>query len=104
MRKVFTVVVTVVAAGALWLATATPVVFAGIRKVDRVPDFVQVVDERGRRASIQRYRRKVVVLTIGASWCDTCERELPALEKLASAYARRKANVVFVAVNVDNEI
>jgi thiol-disulfide isomerase/thioredoxin len=85
------------------LAGGAPAARAEVRKGDRVTDFVQVVDGAGRRVSLKRFRDKVVVLTFGASWCEPCKRELPALEKLARRYEQRKARVVFFAVNIDSE-
>ncbi|HTE55535.1 MAG TPA: TlpA disulfide reductase family protein [Kofleriaceae bacterium] len=77
---------------------------AEVRKGDRAADFVQVVDGAGRRVSLKSFRDRVVVLTFGASWCEPCKRELPAMEKLARRYEQRSARVVFLAVNIDNEV
>lgn len=40
-----------------------------------------VLGEDGRRASLEDYRGKVVVLNVWASWCDPCKDELPLLQK-----------------------
>lgn len=77
---------------------------AEIRKGDRAAEFVQVVDAAGRRVSLKSFRDRVVVMTFGASWCEPCKRELPAMEKLARRYEQRGAGVVFLAVNIDNEL
>jgi peroxiredoxin len=90
-----------VAAGLL--AGAGGAAGAEVRKGDRALDFVQVVDGAGRRVSLKSFRDQVVVMTFGASWCEPCKRELPAMEKLARRYQQRGARVVFVAVNIDNE-
>jgi thiol-disulfide isomerase/thioredoxin len=74
-----------------------------VRKGDRVSDFVQVVDRTGKRVSLKQYQGQVVVVTFGASWCDPCKKELPALERLARRYQKRRARVAFLAVNIDNE-
>jgi thiol-disulfide isomerase/thioredoxin len=97
-----TVVLLSAAALALGLA-APPPASAGVGQGDRAPEFVQVVDAQGRRASLRRDRNQVIVLTFGASWCPPCKRELPALDKLARDYARAKAGVVFLAVNIDTD-
>jgi len=76
---------------------------AGVRKGDRVSDFVQVVDGGGKRVSLKKLRDRVVVVTFGASWCEPCKKELPALEKLARHYAKAGAKVSFFAVNIDNQ-
>ncbi len=85
------------------LAGGGPAARAEVRKGDRAADFVQVVDAAGRRVSLKSYPADVVVVTFGASWCEPCKRELPAMEKLARRYQQRKAPVVFFAVNIDTE-
>src|SRR5262245_58309663 len=85
------------------LAGGGPPARAEIRKGDRAADFVQVVDAAGKRVSLKSFRDQVVVVTFGASWCEPCKRELPAMEKLARRYEQRRAPVVFLAVNIDNE-
>lgn len=73
---------------------------ATVRAGDRAPEFVSVKDARGKRMKLKKYRKKkIVVLTFGASWCKPCKKELPAWEKLAKKY--KSKGVVFVAVNID---
>lgn len=86
------------------LLVAAPLAGAEVRKGDRAADFVQVVDGAGKRVSLKSFRDQVVVVTFGASWCEPCKRELPAMEKLARRYQKQRARVVFLAVNIDNEI
>jgi len=74
---------------------------AGVKVGDRASDFVKIVDAKGRRASLKRWKTGVVVLTFGASWCAPCKRELPTYEKLSKKY--KKERVVFLAVNIDSE-
>lgn len=76
---------------------------AEVRKGDRAADFVHAVDAAGKRVSLRSFADRVVVMTFGASWCEPCKRELPAMEKLARTYQQRRAAVVFLAVNIDNE-
>jgi thiol-disulfide isomerase/thioredoxin len=76
---------------------------AEVRKGDRAAEFVQVLDAAGKRVSLKSFRDRVVVVTFGASWCEPCKRELPAMEKLARRYEERRAPVVFFAVNIDSE-
>ena len=96
---------TVVAALAVAsLLAAAPSAGAEVRKGDRAADFVQAVDSAGKRVSLKTFRDQVVVVTFGASWCEPCKRELPAMEKLARRYQKQRARVVFLAVNIDNEI
>ena len=86
------------------LLAAAPTARAEVRKGDRASDFVQVVDGAGKRVSLKSFRDQVVVVTFGASWCEPCKRELPAMEKLARHYQQKRARVVFLAVNIDNEV
>jgi thiol-disulfide isomerase/thioredoxin len=76
---------------------------ADVRSGDRATELVNVKDERGRKLRLRAYRGKWVVLTFGASWCAPCRRELPAYEKLAAQYKKDGDDVVFVAINVDED-
>jgi thiol-disulfide isomerase/thioredoxin len=97
-----TSVVAAVLAAALLAAPAAPAA-ADVRAGDRASELVNVSDERGRKMRLRAYRGKWVVLTFGASWCAPCRRELPAYEKLAREYKKQGADVVFVAINVDED-
>jgi peroxiredoxin len=77
---------------------------AEVRKGDRAAEFVRVLDSAGRRVSLKSFRDQIVVITFGASWCEPCKRELPAMEKLARGYQQKRARVVFLAVNIDSEV
>ncbi len=54
-------------------------------------------DDRGNVVSLDRYRGKIVVLNLWASWCPPCRAEMPDLQRLAGAYAAR--GVVVIGVN-----
>ena len=54
-------------------------------------------DDRGREASLEQYRGKIVVMNLWASWCPPCRAEMPDLERLEQAYGQR--GVVVVGVN-----
>ena len=75
---------------------------AKVRKGDRAVDFVSVKDASGKKVSLKSYKKQVVVLTFGASWCKPCGKELPAYEKLAATYDKKK--VIFIAVNIDSKV
>jgi cytochrome c biogenesis protein CcmG, thiol:disulfide interchange protein DsbE len=92
----------VAAAAVACLILAAPA-WAGVRKGDRVTDFVQAVDAAGKQVSLRHFKDQVIVVTFGASWCAPCKKELPALEKLARRYRKQNAKVVFFAVNIDTE-
>jgi cytochrome c biogenesis protein CcmG, thiol:disulfide interchange protein DsbE len=93
-----------VVAFSLGAVGAAPSARAEVRKGDRAAEFVKVVDAAGRRVSLKSYQDQVVVVTFGASWCEPCKKELPAMEKLARRYQQRRAPVVFFAVNIDSEL
>lgn len=74
---------------------------AKVREGDRAAEFVSVKDARGKRMKLKQHRKKIVVLTFGASWCKPCKKELPAWDKLAKQYKNK--GVVFIAVNIDQD-
>ncbi len=54
-------------------------------------------DDRGRPVSLARYRGKVVVMNLWASWCPPCRAEMPDLQRLADSGIGR--DVAIVGVN-----
>lgn len=86
----------------LVLALAAPSL-AEVKQGDRAAELANVKDKKGRKLRLKSYRGKVVVLTFGASWCKPCKKELPAYDVLAKRYKADKADVVFLAVNIDSE-
>ena len=67
--------------------------------VDMAPDFsLSLFDGSDFRFSAQQ--GKAVVINFFASWCVSCGKEAPALEKVAQEYATQP--VVFVAIAVDD--
>ena len=82
--------------GATFLLLA-PDAQAGVGVGDRAPEFVAVKNMRGRRMKLRKFRKNIVVLTFGASWCKPCKKELPAISKLADQFRR----VRFIAINID---
>jgi thiol-disulfide isomerase/thioredoxin len=89
-------------AAAAVIAFAAPAA-AEVKKGDRASELSTVKDGKNRKLRLSALRGKVVVLTFGASWCKPCKAELPAYDKLAKKFAKEKAAVVFVAVNIDSE-
>jgi len=79
------------------LLLVTPDAYAGAGVGDRAPEFVAVKTMTGRRMKLKKFRKKIVVLTFGASWCKPCKKELPAISKLAKKFPRVK----FIAINID---
>jgi thiol-disulfide isomerase/thioredoxin len=76
---------------------------ADVLKVgDKVAELDVATDEAGKSYKLKSLKGKWVVLTVGASWCKPCKKELPTWDKMAANMKGK--DVVFVAVNVDNDI
>jgi thiol-disulfide isomerase/thioredoxin len=67
---------------------------------DRLAELDVATDANGKSfklKSISGWR----LVTVGASWCKPCAKELPTWDKLAPEF---KGKVTFVAVNIDDEL
>jgi thiol-disulfide isomerase/thioredoxin len=53
----------------------------------------------GKRISLSRYRGKIVLLNLWASWCPPCVRELPALDRLQQRLGGEDFAVVAISVD-----
>ncbi|HVR45087.1 MAG TPA: TlpA disulfide reductase family protein [Candidatus Binatia bacterium] len=53
-------------------------------------------DDRGLPVSLERYRGRVVVMNLWASWCPPCRAEMPDLQRLAALYAGRDLAIIGV--------
>lgn len=75
---------------------------ADVLKVgDRLAELDVATDGGGKAFKLKALKGKWVVLTIGAAWCAPCAKELPVWDKLAGEL---KDKVVFIALDIDNEI
>jgi thiol-disulfide isomerase/thioredoxin len=84
------------------LCVAGGVARADVLKVgDRLAELDVATDGAGKPVRLKSYRGKWVVVTVGADWCKPCAKELPTWDKLAGEL---KGKVVFVAVDIDDEI
>lgn len=54
-------------------------------------------DDRGEAVSLDRYRGKIVLMNLWASWCPPCRAEMPDLQTVAREFA--KDGVVVIGVN-----
>lgn len=63
------------------------------------PD-IAFLDSEGHSVTLARFRGKVVLLNLWATWCTPCKVEMPALARLQAAYAGK--DVVVVALSIDN--
>jgi thiol-disulfide isomerase/thioredoxin len=87
-----------VAAALLLSSTAR----ADVLKVgDRLAELDVATDGNGKPVKLKSYKGKWVVVTVGADWCKPCAKELPTWDKLAGEL---RGKVVFVAVDIDDEI
>ena len=91
-------VLTSVLATLLFAAPAS----ADILKVgDKLAELDVAKDAGGKSFKLKALKDKWVVITIGASWCKPCKKELPQWEKMAGML--KDKGVVFVAINADND-
>ena len=64
------------------------------------PDFT-LPDPRGTKRSLKDYRGKVVFLAFWATWCEFCQKEVPAMEELYKEYKGKGLEIV--AVNIKDK-
>lgn len=62
---------------------------------------VLIREEQGGRIPLSRFKGKIVLLNLWASWCPPCVKELPALDRLQQRLGGN--NFIVVAVSVDSE-
>jgi thiol-disulfide isomerase/thioredoxin len=75
---------------------------ADVLKVgDRLAELDVATDASGKPVKLKAWKGKWVVVTVGADWCKPCAKELPTWDKLAGEL---KGKVVFVAIDIDDEI
>ena len=56
-----------------------------------------IIDEAGRRAAVEDFRGKVVIINLWAPWCAPCLKEMPSLDRLAARLPAKDFAVVAVA-------
>src|SRR5688572_27106105 len=96
MRASFVVVMLLLLGG---LAGAA---HADVLKVgDRLAELDVAVDASGKPFKLKAFKGKWVLVTVGADWCKPCAKELPTWDRLAGEL---KGKVVFVAIDIDDEI
>ena len=83
-------------------AAASTTAHADVLKVgDRLAELDVATDAAGKPFKLKAFKGKWLVLTVGADWCKPCAKELPTWDRLAGEL---KGKVVFVAVDIDDEI
>jgi thiol-disulfide isomerase/thioredoxin len=101
-----TVAAAFVALGAALVAVggAARSAHADVLKVgDRLAELDVATDANGKPVKLKTWKGKWVVVTVGADWCKPCAKELPTWDKLAGE-PDLKRKVVFVAIDIDDEI
>lgn len=58
------------------------------------------LDERGGRLTLEKFRGKVVVLNMWATWCGPCIHEMPTLDRLQQQL--KDVDVVVLALSIDS--
>jgi thiol-disulfide isomerase/thioredoxin len=53
--------------------------------------------------SLEALRGRIVLLNFWASWCEPCEREMPAMQRLYTALPRSEFELVAVAIDESQE-
>jgi thiol-disulfide isomerase/thioredoxin len=86
-----------------------PLLFVGIvacsreesaaRPSEPADDALTVVTARQLRDRIGKLQAKAVLVNAWATWCESCEQELPTLQKLAERFAPEGVRVLLVSVD-----
>lgn len=66
-------------------------------------DALAVVTARQLREKIGALHAKGVLVNAWATWCESCEQELPTLQKLAERFAPQGVQVLLVSVDEPNQ-
>jgi peroxiredoxin len=97
-----------------WTFRAAPWIFAGLlgcsregsasRRTDSPPeDSLAAITAGQLRAKVRALHAKAVVVNAWATWCESCEHELPMLQKLAETFDAKGAKVLLVSVDEPEE-
>jgi thiol-disulfide isomerase/thioredoxin len=63
-----------------------------------------LTDFNGTRESMERYRGKLVILNVWATWCAPCRQEMPALERLHRKLDPARFAVIGLSVDAEGDI
>jgi len=66
-------------------------------------DDLTFVGENGEPVTLSSLKGKVVFINFWATWCPPCIQEMPSIDQLKSKF-KGNENIVFLMVDVDNEI
>jgi thiol-disulfide isomerase/thioredoxin len=85
----------------LVLATAGSARADVLKVGDRLAELDVATDASGKPVKLKAWKGQWLVVTVGADWCKPCAKELPTWDKLAGEL---KGKVVFVAIDIDDEL
>ncbi|WP_445492127.1 thiol-disulfide oxidoreductase ResA [Niallia sp. 03133] len=63
----------------------------------QAPDFV-LVDQNGEQQKLSNYKGQGVFLNFWATWCKSCEKEMPAINNLYADYKNKGVQVLSINV------
>ena len=63
------------------------------------PKFVDYVDIKGGKKSLDSFKGKYVYIDVWATWCGPCIQQIPFLQSLEKEYAKK--NIEFVSISTD---
>ena len=95
-QPVYAVLALAALTGLFWLIGSRS--SGGPRPGAPAPGF-QLTDLAGRTATLAEYRGKVLLLDFWATWCDTCQEEVPWLKTLHARFHDRGLELVAASVD-----
>jgi peroxiredoxin len=101
MRRQWLIVAAVLGAlvaGVILAVRVAPSIYP-VEVNSRAPDFRAVDLATGDTVGLDRYRGKVVLLNIWATWCQPCRAEMPSMQRLWEEF--RDQDFAIVAVSID---
>lgn len=82
-----------------WLADKTTQTLEEYKINKKAPDF-KIIELDGSALTLEELKGKVVVLNFWATWCPSCKKEIPWLNKLVERF-EEDPNVVFLAISTE---
>jgi thiol-disulfide isomerase/thioredoxin len=61
---------------------------------------LELQNERGKKMAFRQWRGRVLVINFWATWCPPCKAEIPAFSRLHTAWKKKGAQ--FVGIAIDN--
>lgn len=78
---------------------APPVVRGSAAPAFELPELSETGEGGGAPYDLASLRGRVVLVNFWATWCEPCEREMPAMERLYAAMPREDFELVAVAID-----